>query len=464
MLKGYKCKNNQHRNTLTINQKKLKTMRNTIILFLSFCVYFTNAQEKWAIDKCIEHAKANNISIKREKLTSKVNEINFQQSKNNYLPSAEANLSQGLNFGRSLDKSSNTYTTKSSTSTSFSLGTSVNVFNGFRDKNAVDKSKIELLACEQSIKKMENDISLRIINNYLKILLANELEVLSQKQIELTNTQLEKTRSQVSAGTAPEGNLLQIQAQLSTEEYNNVDAKNNFLFAKQDLQQVLDLVTLDNFDVVYPQLTNNPDSLTIPLFSMVYDYAIKNLPEVQKAELDRQSSEKALAIAKGGHLPTVSLSTNIQTGISSARKDMDGSSYGDQIGEHAEYVGVTVSVPIFSQFAVKSNVNQKKIQIENAQLAIQETKLNIYKEIQSAYLDALASKGKFSAMRKTLTSTQEAFRYVDEKYNVGLATSFEYNESKTKLATAESDMVRSKYEFIFKLKILNFYAGQKISL
>jgi outer membrane protein len=379
---------------------------------------------------------------------------------------------------------------------SMGVSSSVNLFRGLQTMNTIKQNKLDLMASYEDVETIKNDISLRIASSYLTILFNKELVGVTRDQLGITGQQVERTRKMVDAGKLAEGSFLEIQAQYASEELNLVNAQNQLFISLLNLQQLLHLSTDSTFDVVIPQL-EDPAADPIVMDAMeVFLIAEQEMPEIKSADLAVQSSEKSLAIAKGGRSPQLRASANYNSGFSDVREQVVSLSdpvqlqigvteggqnvytvspqqiptYGkypffDQIRDNTSAgVGLGLSIPIFNGWQVNTNVANARIQLQSARLELQNRKLNLYASIQQAYADALAALNKFKATEKALVSMQESFKYTEKKFEVGLVNTVDYNTSKNQLASTQSDLLQAKYDFIFRIKILNFYRGEPISL
>lgn len=472
-------------------------------IFLSFlCIFicaFSFSQEKpWSLQQCIEYALKNNIQVKQNMLNQKLSEATLLQNKAQVLPNLSGSISNSYSNGRKVDPFTNEFVTGDWTqSQNFSLSTSVTLFGGLQTLNSIKQSRYDLLASQQDVMKMMNDISLNIASAYLQILFAQELLTSAQSQAEITKLQVERTKKLVDVGNLPKGNLFDILAQMASEDLNIVNAENNLSLSALNLVQMLNLDTIQNFSIAKPEITMPSEALLNSTSSQIYETALTRQPEIKSAEFKLKSSEKGISIARAGMFPRLSLSASYGSGYSGASKDYglptlngyipNGSitSAGDTVYEpNLVYnsdpavvpfktqidnnlnrsVGFYLTVPLFSNLQTYTAVTRAKINRENSLLALQLEKNNLRQKIQQAYNDANASLKKYQASKKAVDAMEESFKYMEQKYNVGAVTTTEYNDSKNKLTKAKSDLLQSKYDYVFKLKVLDFYQGKPITL
>lgn len=439
-------------------------MKKVALLLITIAIFMqSQAQEKWSLQKCIDYALNNNIMIKQTELNTQYRSNQYQQSKNERLPDVNAGLSQGFNFGRSLNID-NTYDNFSSSNTGLSVNSSVQIWRGGALNNTIKQREFELKSSLEDLQKAKDDLTLNIASAYLEILFANELINASETQIEQTNKQIQRTKELVAAGKVAEGTLLEIEAQRANEELTLVTRQNQLQLAYLNLAQMLELENYNNFSIEIPEMPELASQASIASSSGVYEKALQYRPEIKSADYTLKSYESQLKVAKSSLLPSLSASASFDDRyLLSSENKMPALS--EQIKtNHSEGVGLYLNIPIFNKFENKTNIENAKIQVKNQQLQLDATKKELRKQIEQAYTNALASQKRFNANRVASKSMSESFRYIEEKYNVGRVSSVEYNDAKTKLAIAESNLIQAKYEFIFRSKILDFYNGIPISL
>jgi outer membrane protein len=452
-----------------------------LILLLFFPVFhgIVFAQQKvWTLDECIFYAIDNNIQIKQQDLQTKYQKNALDLSKYKLLPSLNGSGSQNYSWGRSLDQTTYRYTEDQRViSNNFYVGGSMNIFNGLQNYNSIKKYEYELLAGEQDLQNIKENISLTVALNYLQILLNKELATATNEQLQITLQQIEKTRKLVDAGSAARGNLLQIEAQAAQEELQLINIRNQLDLSYLDLTQLLELKTPEGFEVIVPPISIDTNAVIDQTIDEIFEIAMGSRPSVKSPELMLSASEYDLKIAKGGRSPRIYMNHSITTGYSDVRQKILGLDpntneilYGDypfneQFKDNRSWaLGFTLSVPILNGWQVNKNISNSKLSIENNKYALEGAKKQLYKNIQQAYADASASLKKYAASQKAVTSMEESFRYTEQKFNVGLVTPVDYNASKNQLLKAQSDLAQSKYEYIFKTKVLDFYRGMPLSL
>ncbi|HWR99157.1 MAG TPA: TolC family protein [Prolixibacteraceae bacterium] len=439
----------------------------TLAYLLLLALFATlHAQELWTLDSCISYAHKNNIQIKQSQLNTQYQENVLKEKKNSRLPDLNAQVSQNLNYGRSLTYL-NTYKNVNSAQTDFGIGTQVNVFQGMQINNAIKKSDLDLKASMEDLSKAKDDLSLNIASTFLEILFSKELVKVAEDQLDITNQQLKQSQEKVNAGSLASGALLDIEAQAAREELNLVDAKSQLLLSKLKLAQMLELVYTEQFDVEIPALPEVNAQASVSASQDIYQIALKQRPEIKGAEYRFQSTAMQLKMAKGVYYPTLTFYANYYNLYNNQYSDLNDNdiSFSDQLSNNQRKgLGLRMNIPIFNRMQTKLQVNNAKIQMENTQLELEGTKKVLMQEIESAQTTAITSFNRFKSTEKAVVSMKEAFRYSEEKFNVGMVNAVEYNTAKTTLLKASSELLRAKYEFIFKSKILDFYRGIPITL
>ncbi len=449
----------------------------SLLILLGMVLFSINiaAQELWSLEKCINYAFENNLQIKQSILDANSSDLDLKQSKLNMAPSLNSRVSQNYNWGRNPDPQTNLYTTNQTQQFYANINSEVTLFDGLQQINNVRQKQFDYLAKKYDSDKIMNDISLNIAASYLLILFNIELVNNAQRQVDISKEQIERTEKQVEAGAVAKGSLYDIQAQGAGEEANLVNAKNNLMLAYLDLMQLLDLEASEEFDIEKPQFEiNSAPSLLSP--DIIFSKAVDIMPEIKSAEYSVQSAERSLAIAKGMRSPRLYASGQY------------GSTFSDQIYNYSEGPGGEIikgdvkpfsdqfvdnrygslffglQIPIFNGYQVSTNVKKSKIYKEAVDLNLQIEKNKLRKDIESSYADALAAYQTYIARKKSVASFQEAFKYIEEKFDVGMVNSTDYNVAKIQLNNAESDLASAKYDYIFKTKILDFYLGKSLTL
>ena len=454
-----------------------------------------HAQESdtWTLKRCIDHALESNIQIKQTKLSVDMASANLLQSKANLLPKVNAFASHSYNFGRSVDPFTNDFVTQRIQSNSFSISGSVTLFSGLTNYNTVKQREEDLSAAKYDSDKATNDISLAVAGNYLEILFNMELEEVARNQVLLSMGQLERMNKLVRAGSIPRGDLLEIEAQYSMDELQHLESKNRWELSILTLQQLLDLDPSQEFDIALPDMSIAEGAKVESTPGQIYDAATAIMPEIKAAGHRLKSSEQGLAIARGSLSPTLSLGGSYGTGYSDGRSrplnstfngydtlaytvsgegvlfpdyqsTFETTPFSDQIKDNInQNIGFNLSIPIFNGWQSRTSIKLATIALKNAEYEVQIQKQQIKENIERAYLDAVAALKKFRASKRTVASLQESFSYSKKKFDVGLITALEFNDSKNKLAKASSELLQAKYDYLYKTKILDYYQGNSLA-
>jgi outer membrane protein len=455
------------------------------------------SQRVWTLEKCIEYALTNNISIKQQMLQIEAGKTSVLQSKLDLFPSLNAGAQHGYNYGKTVDRYTNQFASNSVQSDNFYLGSQLTLWDGFQKINQMKQNKVELDAARYDADKFMDDISLNIATAYLQILYYREVLRTAQNQVDISQQQTDRLAIWVKEGKSAQGDLYTIQSQLASAKVTVVDARNNLDMAYLTLAQMLDLPSTDGFEIEVPNIDigNQPALVANP--DQVYLYAIETQPMIKSAELKVKSSEYGLMLARGAQSPSLTMSASLATGYSGAAQMLDDtmtkvvpvgytmingmpselvySSYlystykdkpfGDQFSDNINRsLNFNLSIPIFNGWATRSAISKAKINVENSKFNLDQSKLQLRKTIQQAYADAHGALDKYQASLTGVDAARESFRYAEQKFNVGLMNSVEYNNARREYEQADSDMLRAKYEYIFKTTVLDFYMGNPITL
>lgn len=480
-------------------EKKTNMFANTLpvvagFLTLLLTLFSVSGQTVWTLEDCINHALDNNIQIKQQRLQVDVARENLVQSRANRFPNLNAGASHGYNFGRTIDPFTNEFAMESVRSNNFNISSAVTLFNGFQIHNSIEQQEIELSARRFDVETMENDISLAVASAYLQILFSLELVEIAFNQLEITRQQVLRTSQLVEAGTLPRGSLFTVEAQAAGEELQLVNAQNQLDIAYLNLAQLLDLSGEDSFEIAIPEITIMPDEDLTQSPMQIYQTAVLQQPDVRAADARVASAEKGLLIARGGRSPSLSLRGSYGTGYSGASREVVETiigeprqigvtetgvpvfapsfdvetrvkPFGDQLNDNLNRsISVFLSIPIFNNFQTRATIGRSQIALENARLGHQLVRDQLFKTIQQAHADAQAALKRYTATETNVTALEESFRYTEQRFNVGMVNSLEYNDAKNRLTAAQSELLQAKYEFVFRVKVLDFYLGIPITI
>jgi len=445
-----------------------KTNKIYLLLILFVVTSLGYCQDVWTLERCILYALENNITLKQQELDVEFSKNQLLQAKTDVLPDLRASAMQNYRFGRSVDPLTYEFSNENTQGSSFSASYGLNLFNGLQTINNISRNKLNLNKSLEDLKRARNDLSLNIARAYLQILFNIELHAIAQNQLEITGQQVEQTRKLVDAGSLPRGDLLEIQAQYSTEELQVVNTENQLDLTYLNLVQLLDLESTDNFTIAIPEFRDITEEEIVFSVPTIYKQAVVALPRIKSAEFQLKAVKKDLSIARGLLSPSISLGGSLNTGYSDNIKSFGTEttmSFREQLDfAQNKSLGFRLSIPIFNRFASRINISNSKINVLQNEYNLKFIKNQLLKEIQQAYADAKAALKKFRASQKTVESLTEAFGYATQKYNLGIVNSVDYNMAKNNLTRAQSDLLQAKYSYIFNSKILDFYRGNPISL
>lgn len=431
------------------------------------------AQKSWTLEDCINHALENNIMIKQSYLNVETGAINQRESQLSFLPSVNGSMSHSYGWGRSIDLATYNYVNQETQQSYFSLNSDITLFSGFQKVNTLKQKRLDYLVSKYNSDKIKNDISLAVAGAYLQILFSRELANNAERQFEVTRQQIDRTAKLVAAGTLAKGSLLEIQAQGANEEVNLVQAKNQLNLSYLDLLQLLELEAGSDFQVDIPKIGLDLQPELLPI-QYIYNAALGTMPEIKSAELNLESTNKALSVAKGYRSPTLAMSFGYGTNYSDQIRKSNNPTESDfnvkkpfdeQFKDNRNTtLSIRLSIPIFNNWQINSYVDRSKVNLLNADYNLQLAKNTLRKNVETAYSDALAAYTSYSAREKSLSSLEESFKYTEQKFNVGMVNAIDYNVAKNQMNKAESDLLSAKYDFIFKYKILDFYLGKTLTL
>jgi outer membrane protein len=345
----------------------------------------------------------------------------------------------------------------------------VTLFNGFQMQNSIKFFKLSMQKSLADLEKAKNDISLNVALGYLDILYNTELLEVAKSQIEVTLLQVERNKKLVEVGNVARGTLLEIQSQAAREKVNVTNAKNALDISYLNLSQLLELDSVGNFQITKPELLSVEENKILESVMQIYTVAVSRMPQVKSSELNLEVQKANLAIAKGKYSPSLTMSGLYYSRYSALATDpLNPSSkytYMNQLKDNQyKQLSLSLNIPIFSKFQTRTTVSNSKIQVSDAEITLVQIKKTLYKEIQQAHADALASFDNYTSRKEAVLSSEEAFKYSQQKFDVGMISAVDYNLAKNNLTKAKSDLIQAKYQFIFKVKVLDFYKGSALTL
>ncbi len=444
---------------------QLVKSRVVAVLSLSlFALVPMNAQTKqWTLQECEDYAVANNITIKQKTIDVEKQKNELSTARNSRLPSLSGSVSENFSFGRGLT-ADNVYTNKNTSNTSMQLQSSTPIFTGFQIPENIKLNRLNLEAITEDLEKAKNDIRMEVAKAYMQILYDEEIAAVAHRQVEIDSMQVVRLTALVENGKASEAECSRQKATWANSKLTATQADNNTRLAVLTLSQLLELPTPEGFSVVSPteEQLQKVAGLSLSLPDQVYEEALAVKPEIRSQELRLKGTEHSINIAKAGHYPTLSFNAGLGTNYYTT-SGMSSQGFGEQIKNNfSQFLGLNLSIPIFDRFSVRNKVRTAKMNRENQQLTLLNTKKTLYKEIQQVYYNTLNAQAKERSSRQALASSKDAFQLTQAKYENGRATITEFNEAKNAYLKTESDLVQARYEHLYQRALLEFYRGREL--
>lgn len=439
------------------------------VSILALLVFLVNldllAQSKqWSLRDCCDHAVANNISVKQKAKDVEKQGYTLSTALNSRLPNLSGTASQNFSFGRGLTED-NIYANTNTSNTSLQLQTSVPIFTGFQIPENIKLNRLNLEAATADLEKAKNDIRMEVAKAYVQILYDQEISAVAHRQVAIDSMQVARLEAFVENGKASEAELSRQKATMANSQLTATQADNNTRLAVLTLTQLLELTTPEGFQIISPtedELMHIADlSLTLP--DQIYQEALSVKPEIRSQELRLKGAEHSINIAKAGHYPKLNFSAGLGTNYYTT-SGFPSNSFGEQVKNNfSQFIGLNLSIPIFDRFSVRNSVRSAKVDRENRQLTLDNTKKTLYKEIQQVYYNALNAQAKESSSRQAVISSKDAFELTQAKYENGKANITEFNEAKNTYLKSESDLVQARYEHLYQRALLEFYRGRELN-
>ena len=465
----------------------------SLILIFVFSSAIQAQSKKWTLEECIKYAIQNNISIKQTELDSKTAAIDKKGAIGNFLPSLNASASHSWNIGLNQDITTGLLQNKTTQFTSAGANVGVDIYNGLQNQNTLRKANLSIVAAKYQLQKMQEDVALNVANAFLQILFNKENLKVQQEQLGINQKQYSRSVELVNAGSIPRGDLLDIKATVASNNQNVIAAENALLISKLSLAQLLQLKEFENFDIIDDTNAKDENNILAQTPTAIYDRAKENKIELKIAKTNLEIAEKNVAIAKGAFQPTLqgfysfssrvayservvgiqpnaSNPTAIVGYVEGTNQNVLQNNFSPVLGNALPFwdqfsnnkgqsFGAQLSVPIFNGFSTRNNVERSKVSLEKSKIALEQQELDLQRNVYTAFTDAKGALNAHESSIVALESRQEAYNYAKEKYAVGLMNSFDFNQSQTLLTNAQSEVLRTKYDYIFKIKILEFYFG-----
>jgi outer membrane protein len=483
--------------------------RRILLPILSVFIFLgASAQDKWDLKRCVEFAWANNITVRQSDVQKRIGEVQLKQDKWARYPSASFSTNTGFQFGRSIDPTTNEFTTNQTLFQSFNFQAGVAVFNWHRLKNNVIASQYELLARGADVDKAKNDVALNVATLYLQVLLARKQADIARVQMEQSRNQMGVTRKKVEAGSLPEIDALTLESQYANDSSTYITtistAEQNLL----DLKAMLNLDAAAEFDILAPPVETIPiESLLDLQPDKVYETAMKNQPNQKANALRLQSFAALLKAVKATKYPTISIGGGLGTNFAAGRNiststftgyapsgpfgplvNVGGVDYpillptfntipgkrgfvdlwdgwGTQIDNNfRQNIGLTINVPILNGGQAKFAYQRTKIDYDNLLITKEQIDQQLKNQIYKAYQQATAALQKYNATNTAVAATQKSYDFALKRFDLGLLNTFDLITSQNNLTKAKFDNALAQFEYVFRMKILEFWKGLGIRL
>ena len=428
-----------------------------MLLMLSAESYYAG---DWTLSECINYALEHNISVQQSNLNVRQREIELSTAEARRLPGISASGSQNFSFGRGLT-ADNTYSNTNTTSTSFSLGGEIPIFQGFDINNGIKMSRLNLQSATADLEKAKDDIKVAVAQAYVEVLYSREILAVAKNQVQVDSLQCERLKAFFRTGKASASDVAAQAATLAQSALAETQALSNAQIALLDLSQLLELESPEGFNIVTPPADQLKTSLLLKPED-VYTEAVENRPAILSEKLKLDYADTGISRAKGALLPSLSLSGGIGTNYYTANGTQY-AGFGEQLKNNfSQYVGLSLNIPVFARLATRNSIRSAQVSYDNQKLQLENTKKSLYKEIQQVYYNALTSQSKYVSSEKAASSASQSFNLVKERYENGKANITEYNESKNRYLEAESNFLQARYECLFRTRLLEFYRTGEI--
>jgi outer membrane protein len=448
----------------------MKLKLTAILIVLSIGITAAQ-QKKWTLEECVFYAVENNLTIEQFELDLENSKIDKSDALGNFLPNLNASTTGSSNTGFSINPTTNRPTNNTAYNVNGGINSNVTLFAGLRNVHRMNRAKLSAIASQYRLDNLIDDISLNVANSYLRVLSNKESLKVFRAQYAVTEQDLNRTKALVESGVVPRGDLLEIEATAANQEQQIVNGESLVLISRINLAQLLQITDYENFDIADESFDIPPSDILSNSAKVIFDKALGWRNDIKFSQANVDLAEKDVDIAKGAVYPTLGGFVNYGTRYSDQTviPGSDGllytPSFKDQlwIFDGIAY-GVQISVPILNGFSTKNNIKRSKISLEKAKLQFEQDKLDLESNIQQAYVDVTSFFKAYEAAEKTLEARRLAYQYSKERFDVGLMNVFDYSQAQSRVDNAEAAVIRTKYNYIFRLKILEFYFGIPITL
>ena len=424
-------------------------------------------QTPWTLEQCIEHAVSHNISLKQQEANVEKQGLQLSTARNSRLPDLNASVGENVSFGRGLT-ADNTYSNTNTTSTNFSVSTSVPLFTGNRIPHQIKLSQLNLEASTYDLEKARNDISTQVAAQYVQVLYDMEMLDVARRQVSIDSAQVARLQSMVGVGRSSRAELSQQEATLAQSRLTVTQGESNLRLSLLTLAQLLELDSTEGFSIErYADRLKeaaDADRYIVPRADDVYAEACAMRPELRAEQLRLSAAEHSISIARSALLPQLSFSAGLGTNYYTT-SGFANDGFGRQLKNNfSQYLGLNLSIPIFNRFQTRNSIRSARLDHTQQQLQVEQTRKQLYKEIQQACTNTVSAAQKTRSCVVARQAADDAFQLVRARYEQGIATPTEFNEAKNTLMKTESDLSQARYEFLYQKALILFYRGLPLHL
>jgi outer membrane protein len=430
---------------------------------------------KWTLEECVTYAVENNLTIEQFELDLENAKIDKKDAEGSFIPSLNGNISVNERTGLVTNPNTNLIEPGSIFSTSAGLNSGMTIFDGLRNIKRLQRAKMNAIANQYRLDNLKDDIRLNVANAYLQVLSGKEQLKTFKAQYAITEQDLKRTKELVESGVLPKGDLLEIEATAANQEQQIVNGEGNVLIARVNLAQLLQITDYENFDIADEEFEIPPSDILKNSPKVIFDKALTFRNDIKFSQSNVDLAKKDLEIAKGAYLPTLNAFFNYNTFYTNQFRVSIDPNTNQPISTRADFIdqlwlndgisyGFQLNVPIFNGWNTRNNVKRSKITLEKAKLQFEQDKLDLENTIQQRYVDVTTFEKAYVAALKTLEARTLAYDYARERYDNGLMNAFDFGQAQARVDNAKADVIRTKYDYIFRLKILEFYFGLPIVL
>ena len=450
-------------------------MKLYISLLLVVLTTIAKAQDKkWTLEECVHYALEKNINIQQTQLDNELILVDKKDAIGNFLPSINANASHTWNIGLNINPISNAAETQTFQNTSVGLDVGIDIYKGLQNQHRLRRANLAKIASQYQLSKMKDDISLNVANAFLQVLFNKENLKIQQKTLQNNIQQKQRTQTLVDAGSIPRGDLLDMSATVATSQQSVIVAENALLISKLSLAQLLQLEDFKNFDVVESEISPSENAVMLQSAETIYNKAKEERVELKIARANLEIAQKDIEIAKSALQPSLRgfysfssratnsdrISTDANGNFIVRGPDALLNQFSDNKGNA---FGLQLNIPILNGFSVKNNIERSKIAFKRSEIAINQQELDLKRNVYTAFTDANGALNAYEAAVTALEARAESYKYAQQRFEVGLLNAFDLNQSQTLFVNAESEVIRAKYDYVFKVKVVEFYFGIPIA-